>query len=136
MQRHMNRYKILLVEDEELIRKLLSEAIEDEGFEVVSACDGDEAMLCLNDGGCFDLLLTDIQMPGILDGLDIARAARARTPGLPIIFTTGQPDRMSRWHTGSAEAFFPKPYRPSEIFEAIRHLIFEQAPASEQNFTN
>lgn len=122
----MSRHKILLVEDEDLIRLLLSEAIEEEGYEVVSASNGDEALACLNDGRCFDLLLTDIQLPGILDGLDIARAARAQSPGLPIIFTTGQPDRMKRWKAGAAEAFIPKPYRPSEICSAIHDLISNQ----------
>lgn len=126
----MYRHKILLVEDEDLIRMLLSEAIEDEGFEVISASNGDEAMMCLKDGSSFDLLLTDIQLPGILDGLDIAHAARTRTPGLPIIFTTGQPDRMKRWHAGAAETFIPKPYRPSEICAAIRQLISNSPHAS------
>lgn len=118
----MNRRKILLVEDEDLIRTLLSEAMADDGFDVVSAATSAEALDFLAGGHAFDLLLTDIQLPGTIDGLDIARAARMRTPLLPIIFTTGQPDRMARWSSGAGETFIPKPYRPSDICAAARRL--------------
>lgn len=118
----MNAPTILLVEDEDLIRSLLSEAMAEDGFVVVTAASGDEAMERLGTGQIFDLLLTDIQLPGTLDGLDIARAARRQVPDMPIIFTTGQPDRMGPWRPGAGDTFIPKPYRPSEICAAARRL--------------
>lgn len=128
--------RILLVEDEDLIRLILSEAMTDSGFEVVEAATGEAAMARLRRGESFDLLLTDIQLPGHLDGLDIARAARSCMPLMPIIFTTGQPDRMDPWMAGSIDTFIPKPYRPSEICAAVRrltgdHVLHASAPSLE-----
>jgi CheY-like chemotaxis protein len=112
----MNRHKILLVEDEGLIRLLLSEVMADNGFEVVEVATGEEAMAWLGGGESFDLLLTDIQLPGSMDGLDIARAVRARNASLPIIFTTGQPDRMGAWRAGRTICSFPNPIaRPISV---------------------
>jgi CheY-like chemotaxis protein len=118
----MKRFKILLVEDEDLIRGLLSEAMTDDGFDVISAANGDEALELLGTGQRFDLLLTDIQLPGELDGLGIAHAARVHMPDVPIIFTTGQPDRMAPWSSGAIDLFIAKPYRPSDICAAARRM--------------
>jgi DNA-binding response OmpR family regulator len=117
-----NGTRILLVEDEDLIRSLLSEAMAEDGFVVVVASTGDEALLRLRSGEGFDLLMTDIQLPGTLDGIGLAHAARADSPNLPIIFTTGQPDRMVPWRHGAADTFIPKPYRPSDVCAAARRL--------------
>lgn len=119
----MDRFRILLVEDEHLIRLILSEAMLDDGFDVTTASTGDEAIRHLGDGQVFDLLLTDIQLPGELDGLDIARAARSNSPRIPIIFTTGQPDRMDPWRPGALDMFIAKPYRPSDVCAAVRRMV-------------
>lgn len=118
----MKRLEILLVEDEDLIRTLLGEAMADLGMNASLAASGEAAIEILHGTASFDLLVTDIQLPGAVDGLDIARAARTRTPAIPIIFTTGQPDRMAKWKSGTADIFIPKPYRPSDIINAIRRL--------------
>ncbi len=115
--------KILIVEDEDVIRRLLTEAMTDEGFTVVNAASAEEALMRLRAGEMFDILMTDIQLTGALDGLDLAAAARSRTPLMPIIFTTGQPDRMQPWHTGAGDLFIPKPYRPSQVAAAARRMI-------------
>lgn len=118
----MKCLKILLVEDEDLIRLLLSEAMGDLGMNPMLAASGEEAIEIINVSEPFQLLITDIQLPGPIDGLDIARVARNRAPDMPIIFTTGQPDRMAQWKSGARDVFIPKPYRPSDIISAIRHL--------------
>ena len=119
----MDPHRILLVEDEDLIRLLLSEALTDDGFLVVSAATGEEALEYIQSAQRFDVLFTDIQLPGSIDGLDIARKARMRYPHLPIVFTTGQPDRMSGWTIGPHDIFVPKPYRPGEICRAVRKML-------------
>jgi DNA-binding response OmpR family regulator len=124
----MKRHTILLVEDEELIRSLLSEAMTDDGFDVIAMESGDAALRWLETGGSFDLLLTDIQLPGTLDGIAIAQAARERHPRVPIIFTTGQPDRVAPWPPGDIDLFIAKPYRPSEICSAITRMTGRQTP--------
>ncbi len=120
--------KILLVEDEDLIRVLLSEALADEGFQVTDVSTGEAAVELIERGDHFDLLLTDIQLPGPVDGLEIAREVRLRNPTVPILFTTGQPDRMDAWRTGPGDVFIAKPYRPSDICSVI-HRILGTAPA-------
>ena len=79
--------RILLAEDDDSLRAFLTRALERAGYEVRSCADGDEAMAALSDGA-YDLLLTDIVMPGV-DGIEVAREAAARMPGLPIMFITG-----------------------------------------------
>lgn len=78
--------RILLAEDDDSLRGFLARALERAGYEVTSCADGDEAAARLEED--WDLLLTDIVMPG-LDGIEVARLAAARQPGLRIMFITG-----------------------------------------------
>ncbi len=119
----MLAHKILLVEDEDLIRLLLSEALVGDGFIVNSAATGEEALDLIARDVAFDVLFTDIQLPGRIDGLDVAREVRERFPEIPIVFTTGQPDRMSDWVIGPIDVFIPKPYRPAEICRTLRRIL-------------
>ena len=111
--------RVLVVDDEPLIRAVMAEALTDEGFEVTEASSGDDALnLVLDDG--FDLLLTDIHMSGQLDGLALAAQARRVDPDLPIIVVTGRPE-IGR----SVRALEPrcalvaKPYTVATILDAI-----------------
>ena len=79
--------RILLAEDDDSLRGFLARALERAGYEVTSCADGDEALVALDDGD-WDLLLTDIVMPGV-DGIEVARQAAARFGGLRIMFITG-----------------------------------------------
>jgi two-component system, cell cycle response regulator CpdR len=79
--------RILLAEDDDSLRNFLVRALERAGYEVVSCPDGDAALRAL-DGGPWDLLLTDIVMPGA-DGIEVARQAAAGQQGLRIMFITG-----------------------------------------------
>jgi two-component system cell cycle response regulator CpdR len=78
---------ILLAEDDDSLRGFLARALERAGHQVRVCADGDEAVDALDDGP-YDLLLTDIVMPGV-DGIEVARMAAARTPGMRIMFITG-----------------------------------------------
>jgi two-component system cell cycle response regulator CpdR len=78
--------RILLAEDDDSLRGFLSRALERAGFEVTACADGEEAAAVLDQD--WDLLLTDIVMPG-MDGIEVARLAAARHPGLRIMFITG-----------------------------------------------
>lgn len=118
----MSAPRILIVEDEFLIRLTLAEALSDEGFDVVEAETADEALrLFRNDSG-IALLLTDIQLPGTMDGVELARQARAQSPLLPVIYMTGRPDRMSNTASSSRDVFIAKPYLPSEVCASARRL--------------
>lgn len=112
--------RILVVEDEFLIRMTLAEALSDEGFHVLEAESGDEALVILRENPLIKLLLTDIQLPGALNGRALAKLAREASPSLPIIYMTGQPDPGDQ--ASEREVFISKPYTLLEICEAARRL--------------
>ena len=116
-------YCVLLVEDEGLIRSTLAETLEDAGYTVVEAETGDEAYTLL-DQDEFDVLLTDIQMPGQLDGIDVARRFHERHPTRPVVFMTGRPDMLSRVGSlSSLEALLRKPFRSAQMLTALRRML-------------
>ena len=124
----MAQARILLVDDDFLIRLMLSEALEDAGFGVRQAEDGDEAAALVDTEERFDLMVTDIQMPGRLDGLRLGRRVREKHPALPIIYTTGRPDVMrDRSRLGPHDAFVAKPYGPADIIGIATRMLHRQA---------
>lgn len=114
--------RILLVEDEFLIRLTLAEALTDAGYDVLEAESGDQALDVLEQDPSIRVLLTDIQLPGQLNGLALARRARATRPALPVIYMTGRPDTMADTTQGSRDAFIAKPYLPSQVAATVRRL--------------
>lgn len=112
--------RILVVEDEFLIRMTLSEALGDEGFDVVEAETADAALPMLTSDPAIQLLLTDIQLPGILNGRTLAQKAREHAPNLPVIFMTGQPDPND--NASPLDVFISKPYTLNDICDAARRL--------------
>jgi DNA-binding response OmpR family regulator len=90
--------KILIAEDEEALRAMCARGLTMSGHEVMTACDGSEALdLLKREGGRFDLLLTDIRMP-IMDGIALALAAARDFPELVILLMTGYADQRERAH--------------------------------------
>lgn len=114
--------RVLLVEDETLIRMILAEALADEGFEVLEAASGDEAAR-VAEGAGFDLLLTDVQMPGRLDGVALARHLLQNRPDLPVVYVTGRPESLDRIERRDRVAYVRKPYSPSEVIAVVRGLL-------------
>jgi len=115
----------LLVEDELLIRELACEYLRDFGFEVTIARDANEAMGILREGNHFDLLFTDIRMPGGMDGRDLAKEAKQMIPGLRVIYATGYADGGAPLEGG--ERLIGKPYTMSALREALTTLGFDQS---------
>jgi two-component system cell cycle response regulator CpdR len=90
--------KILIAEDEESLRAMCARGLTMGGHEVMTACDGSEALdLLKRESGRFDLLLTDIRMP-IMDGIALALAAARDFPDLVILLMTGYADQRERAH--------------------------------------
>ena len=114
--------KILLVEDETLIREVMAELLEDAGFDVTATCTGDEAAILLAENG-FAVLLTDVTMPGQIDGIGLAEHARQVHPGLPVIFVSGRPETEQRAQAiAMPVAFFRKPYDVDVLVGEVRRL--------------
>ena len=112
--------KILIVEDEFLVRLTLAEALSDEGFQVLEAESGDAALPILQSHGEIRLLLTDIRLPGTMDGHALASKARETLPNLPIIFMTGGADE----ETGDSarDVFISKPYTLATVCKVVKRL--------------
>ncbi len=120
----MPAIRILLVEDEALIRVMVADFLADEGFEVTEARDGEEAVRLLDTVGGFDVLFTDVRMPGMLDGIDVALRARRQHPGLPVLIVSGYSAELTTrlGVLDPAAAFLAKPYRLREVTETLKRL--------------
>ncbi len=92
--------RILVVEDEDLIRIILAEVLADEGFHVSEASTGDEAVVLINSPDGFHAVVTDIHMPGTRDGIAVGQHARSHHPTIPVIYCTGRPDVLDSMHQG------------------------------------
>ena len=114
--------RVLVVEDEFLIRLTLVEALSDDGFEVLEAETGDDALQILQADPAICLLLTDIQMPGSLNGRTLALKARESLPNLPIIFMTGRLENGDDSHRSGRDIFITKPYTLADICDAAKRL--------------
>ena len=110
---------ILIVEDEVLINSITSDDLQSEGYEVVSAYDADEAIEILEHRDDIDLVFTDIDMPGSMDGLMLAAAVRDRWPPIHIIITSGKAHPKSNEMPRDSQ-YIPKPWLVREVLEVIR----------------
>src|SRR6202162_3043346 len=99
---------ILVVEDEMLLRMRAVAMVEDAGFTAVEAINADDALAVLESRSDIELLFTDIQMPGSMDGLKLAYAAHARWPSIKIILVSGQVS-LSDADMPADSLFFGKP---------------------------
>ena len=87
-ERPSDRGKVLLVDDEDLVRAVTADMLVDLGYSVIEAGSGEEAMRLMNSGEMFDLLVTDHLMPRIT-GTELARAVRTSRPGVPVLLVSG-----------------------------------------------
>jgi DNA-binding response OmpR family regulator len=111
--------RILVVEDDPLIREFVVEALREEGYHVIHASTGEEALAwCKRQ--VTDLLVTDIMLPGKVDGWQIAEHCREHDPGLPVIYATGFSPVEARPVAGSLS--LQKPYHPDEVVRAVKEL--------------
>jgi len=116
--------RVLLVEDEPLVREMASEDLAEAGFTVTPASDGDEALAILREGGAFDPLFTDIRMPGATDGWDLAREAMRMIPGLRVIYATGFGEAGEG--LSASECYVRKPYNLADLRRALSTLGFAE----------
>jgi CheY-like chemotaxis protein len=110
------------VEDELLVRELASEDLAEVGFDVTACSDGDEALAHLRDGRQFDLLFTDIRMPGSTDGWGLAEEAKRIIPGLKVVYATGLGEAADGLTDG--ERYVRKPYNLADLRRVLDELGF------------
>jgi signal transduction histidine kinase len=109
--------RVLLVDDDEGVRSVTADSLETLGFEVVEAEDAKTALACL-DATSFDLLISDIMMPGGMDGIGLARQARARWPDMPTLLISGYSPSVQQAMTNGWQVI-AKPFTLEILSEQI-----------------
>jgi CheY-like chemotaxis protein len=114
---------VMVVEDEAEIRDFVTEVLTDAGFDTVNAESGDAAAQLLAHEDV-RLVVTDINMPGRLDGIALAMAARQRHPGIPVIFISGQSAKLlDAWALDDPAAFLQKPFSFKMLVTAVHGFM-------------
>jgi CheY-like chemotaxis protein len=119
-----SRTKILVVEDDEMVRDYAQTVLEVLGYEPLAVGDGAAALKVLDEESDIRLLLTDIGLPGGMNGTMLAAEVRRRKPDLPVLFASGSVDsagHVERLPEG--EAVIAKPYRKAELAAKLRLLL-------------
>lgn len=118
---------VLLVEDEALIGEMVAEALAENGFAVHRVDRADAALAFLESGAGADILFTDINLPGGMDGLALAEAARRIRPGLPVIYASGRWNLLDRLGAETGSVALRKPYSPARACLAVESLLSPRA---------
>jgi PAS domain S-box-containing protein len=116
------RATVLVVEDQEDVREVAVVQLEALGYRVVQAASGDAALDVLNSATGIDLLMVDYAMPG-MSGIDVASAARAKCPDLPVLIVTGYIDTARMDGKIQGARLMRKPYRMAELADAVEYLL-------------
>lgn len=116
---------ILVVEDNEAVRVSAVELLREEGYQVLTAANGDAAMQMLLAGVAVDLIFTDVVMPGLIKSSDLAAWAKVQTPPVAVLFTSGHTrDIISRNHQLSPDThLLSKPYGPQALTRMVRTAL-------------
>jgi CheY-like chemotaxis protein len=116
-------YSILVVEDEDDVRELVATSLRHRGFSVLSVPNAEVALQILMEQVKFDLLFTDIVMPGIIDGFELADRAKRLQPDLKILYATGFAHVSRRSIDTLHGKLIQKPYRPDELATEVRRAL-------------
>jgi CheY-like chemotaxis protein len=116
------RLVVLVVEDEMFLRMTAVDMIQSVGFEVLQAGTADEAISILETRDDIQIMFTDVQMPGSMDGLKLARAVRGRWPPIKIVATSGQV-HVTKDDLPEGGRFLPKPYTTFQLASTLQQLV-------------
>lgn len=119
---HRAKTVVLVVEDEPLILMDAMQSLEDAGFEVVDAYDGEHALIRLAERPDINAVFTDVNMPGRFDGVQLAKMVSERRPEMVILVTSGA-IKVQRSDLPEGGQFIPKPYRGEQVAKLIEELI-------------
>ena len=119
---------VLIAEDDARVRAYVSEVLKQSGFAVLEAADGTAALRIAETTRPFEILVTDINMPGI-NGLELARRVRAIRPATGVVYMSGgPPDVVAAWCLATvATVFLAKPFAPDALLEHVREALQRSA---------
>lgn len=119
------RMVVLVVEDETLVRMFMADFLDEAGFKVFEAVNADEALTVLQARPDVQVVVTDIEMPGTMNGLELTRVVRERWPGVGVILSSGR--ALPRLDDLSDKvAYIAKPYLPDTVITLIQQLATPQ----------
>lgn len=113
---------VVVLEDDDLVRDVLTDIMECEGFAVHPAASAQDALALTEERRGYSLLLTDVDLGPGPSGFDAAREAQARHPSLAVIYLTGRHGHANARPFGPKERFLCKPFRTRELIDALRSL--------------
>jgi signal transduction histidine kinase/CHASE3 domain sensor protein len=116
---------ILVVEDDDLVRSFVINQLKGLGYQTIAATDGRGAMAMVERGEPFDLLFTDVVMPGGISGRNLAEAIAKRRPGIKVLYTSGYTDNAVMHHGRLDEGvlLLTKPYRKPQLAKMVRQAL-------------
>jgi DNA-binding NtrC family response regulator len=115
---------ILVVEDDVLVRMPIAQYLRDCGYKVIEAADSDEAMqVLLHQETAIDVVFSDIEMPGAVDGFGLAKWIREHRPGLDVLLTGTVPRAVQGAKDLCEQGPLPKPYDHQMVHNHIRRLL-------------
>ena len=112
---------VLVVEDEALLRLLVVDILEEAGFEVIEACTADDAVILLVQRSDIRVVFTDVNMPGHLDGFELARHVQDHHCGVGVIIGSGK-CRPRPEDIPPGTIFLEKPYSPSTLIQQVKRM--------------
>ena len=112
--------RVLLIDDDPLVRQLLADTLADEGIEVDGLANAEDALVLLGAGQVPDVLVADIDLGPGLSGLDLAGIARERHPAVEVVLISGTAPPPGRVSPDRHERFLQKPFAPAALAEAVR----------------
>jgi CheY-like chemotaxis protein len=120
---------VLVVEDEVLISNLVADVLSASGFVVHEVTTADEALRYIDSGADIDVLFTDINLPGDMDGAELAARARELRPEMPIVYASGRFKLSEISPLVSRSLFMAKPYDPADVCALLTRLTGGGVPA-------
>jgi CheY-like chemotaxis protein len=122
MSRTAAAISVLLVEDEVMISNLVADYLSEYGFRVHEVATADEALRYISSGANIDVLFTDVNLPGGMDGAELAERARELRPEMPIVYASGRYKHSEISPLVPRSLFVAKPYDPDDICALLTRL--------------
>lgn len=120
----MSSVRILLVDDEPILLKAVEFKLKKEGMHVTTASNGEDAIEQLENSEAFDLVITDVMMPG-LGGMELLRSVKGNNPNMKVLLLTGlkTEDTVVDAFDLGADDFMTKPFNPKELVLRVKKLV-------------